>query len=57
MKQEKRVVASPNPRAEGRTEKIEGGAKVTELQPVEAVKASPMKSRKKRKARTTKPRP
>ena len=57
MKQEKHVVASPNPRAEGKgMDKIEGEAKVKELQPVEAVKASPMKSKKKRKARTTKPR-
>ena len=46
--EQKHVVASPNPRAEGKVEKIEGEAKVTELQPAEAVKASPMKSKKKR---------
>lgn len=58
MKQEKHVVASPNPRAEGKgMDKIEGEAKATELQPAEAVKASPLKSKKKRKAGTTKPRP
>ena len=59
MKQEKHVVASPNPRAEGKgtVDRIEGELKATEIQPVEAVKASPMKSRKKKRTRTTRPRP
>ena len=57
--QQKHVVASPNPRAEGPRpfEKTEGELKATEIPPAGAVKASPMKSKKKRKARTTKPRP
>ena len=56
--QERHVVASPNPRpGKVLAEKIEGEPKVTEIKPVAAVKARPFRKKRKRKPRTTKPRP